>query len=353
MNRLLILALAALPTPALAQHDAHAGHHPPPASADPHAGHAMPAGADPHAGHVMPAPAPTPVDPHAGHGMPTPAPAPVDPHAGHRMPPPAPVADPHAGHVMPPPPSPTATGAIPAAALTGPAYAADSVWGAAAMAASRHHLIAHHGGMAASKLLIDRLEVAVADGPDTLVWDGEAWIGGDIERLWLKSEGESSDGTTEGSAEVLWTHAIGPFFDLQAGVRHDFAPGADTTHLGLGVAGLAPYWVEVDAALFLSHRGDLTASIEAEYDLRLTQRLILQPRVELTLAAQAVAEQRIGAGLTDVEAGLRLRYAIDPHLAPYVGVGWHRAFGDTADLRRADGEAVGGWSVLIGVRSWF
>jgi copper resistance protein B len=119
------------------------------------------------------------------------------------------------------------------------------------------------------------------------------------------------------------------------------------------VQGLAPYWFEVDAAAFLSTKGDLTARVEAEYDQRITQRLILQPRVEFDLAAQDVPELGIGSGLSTAELGARLRYEFKPQFAPYVGVEYERAFGDTADFRRAEGEDVGGWSFLIGLRAWF
>src|SRR3546814_3276778 len=115
----------------------------------------------------------------------------------------------------------------------------------------------------------------------------------------------------------------------------------------------SPYWFEVDGALFLSDKGDVTARIEAEYDLRLTQKLILQPAAELNVAAQDVPELGVGSGLSTAELGLRLRYQFVPEFAPYIGVNYERDFGDTADFRRARDEKVGGWNFLIGIRSWF
>ncbi|WP_243450888.1 copper resistance protein B [Sphingosinicella sp. CPCC 101087] len=333
--------------------DSHAGHEAP---ADPHAGHDM--GADhgegqtgPHAGHAMPAepPAQFPAsstarpDPHAGHSMPE----------GHGAHGPA-QADPHAGHVMPAAPAP-APAAPPAEAHSGPVHAADSVFGEARMAAAREALRETHGDVRTSRLLIDRFEARLRDGDDGYLWDAQFWWGGDVDKLWLKTEGEGVFDRGVESAEVqgLWSRAIDPWFDLQVGVRHDFRPAPDRTHLVVGFQGLAPYWFEIDGALFLSHEGEVSARLEAEYDLRLTPRLIAQPQAELELAAQDMPELGVGAGLSTAELGLRLRYEIAPEFAPYVGIAYERAFGDTADYWRAEGEDAGGWSLLLGLRAWF
>lgn len=267
--------------------------------------------------------------------------------------------DPHAGHAMPmpaqadsaPPVSPA-----PAASSMGPARAADTVFEPGAMVASREVLRAEHGGASTSRFIIDRLEHVARNGDDGYAWDDvQFWYGGDLNKLWLKSAGEGAYGESVEEAELqaLWSHAIAPFFDVQAGVRYDFRPEPERAHLVLGLQGLAPLWFEVDAAAFLSEEGDLTARIESEYDLRITQALILQPRVELELAAQDVSELAIGSGLSSAAAGLRLRYQFVPEFAPYVGVEYAHAFGDTQDLRRAMDENSGGWSLVIGVRAWF
>jgi len=325
--------------------DPHAGHQVPETpQADPHAGHDMSATPqpDPHAGHDVPATPPP--DPHAGHGA-----AAADPHAGHG----AAAADPHAGHGSSAPTPPTAP--PPPGALTGPAHAADLVFGAGEMARAREELRREHGDMLVGKLLVDRLEARIRNGSDGYLWDGQGWYGGDIDKVWVKTEGEGEfgGGIEEAEVQALWSHAIGPFFDLQAGARYDIRPQPDRGHLVLGIQGLAPYWFEVDAAAFLSSKGDLTARVEAEYDQRITQKLILQPRIEFDLAAQNIPEIGIGSGLSTGELGLRLRYEFKPQFAPYVGVEYERAFGDTADFRRAAGEDVGGWSFLVGVRAWF
>ena len=332
----------------------------------------------------VPAPQPAPSPPasstvcspeHAAMGHCTPAPAPQtaptpptsDPrcppeHAamGHCTPsvPPQPKAgdtDPHAGHDMSilsgPEPQP---GPPPPEALAGPKHAADAYWGEA-MDRSRNILREEHGGMPASKLLVDRAETRLRDGRDGYIVDMQAWYGGDIDKLWLKSEVEGSWGEKLEHAEVqaLWSHAIDPWFDVQAGVRYDPQPGPNRTHLVLGIQGLAPHWWEVEGALFLSNKGDVTARAEAEYDLRITQRLILQPRAEVDVSLQDVPELAIGSGLTNAALGLRLRYQISPLVAPYVGVEYERAFGDTRRFLRAEGEDPGGFNLLAGIRFWF
>lgn len=313
-----------------------------------------------------PKPAAPAVDPHVGHDMgampvPTPPPTPVDPHAGHdmsNMPTPDRPADPMAGHDMsamadqtPAPP----VAPPPAAAFSGPAHAADLAFDPAVMAAARRNLQDEHGNIRTYKVLIDQLEAVVREGRDGFKWDGQAWYGGDIDKIWFKTEGEGASGREVDEAELqaLWSHAIDPWFDLQAGVRYDFRPSPQRAHLVLGVQGLAPYWFELDGALFLSEKGDLTARFEGEYDLRLTQKLILQPRLEFDVALQDAPEIGVGSGVSSAELGARLRYEIRPEFAPYVGVEYQRAFGDTRDFRRAEGDDAGGWSLLLGVRTWF
>jgi copper resistance protein B len=267
------------------------------------------------------------------------------------------------GHAMPQDksaPDAAPESAVPARALEGPRHAADSIWGAEAMAEAREVLTKSHGAMTTGMVMIERLEARVpAEGGDTgYVWDAQAWYGGDISRFVLKTEGEGVFGGEFGGtledAEVqaLYSRAIGPFFDLQAGVRFDPEPDS-RTHAVIGIQGLAPYMFHVDGALFLSDRGDLTARLEAEYDQKITQALILQPRVELELAAQDIPEREIGAGLTKIEPGLRLRYEIIREFAPYVGVEYEAKLGQTADLARAEGEDPDRFKFLIGLRAWF
>lgn len=254
------------------------------------------------------------------------------------------------GHCTP------ATAPAPAKSPTGPEHAADTIYDPGVMAAKRRSVLVNaHGGMTASRVLIDRLELRAQDGRDGYAWEGDAWVGGDYDKLWIKSEGEGEVGRRldRGEAQMLWSRAIRPFFDLQAGVRYGFGRGPERADLVVGIQGLAPYWFELDAAAFLSTKGDLTARVEAEYDQRLTNRLILQPRAEVLFAAQDVPELGLGSGLSSAELGLRLRYQFVPEFAPYVGAAYERKFGDTADFARRIGEDTGGWSFVLGVRAWF
>ena len=345
---------------------------PVPTASDPHAGHQMPA--EPSAAPAKPQPAPSSscLPEHAAMGhctLPTqgqqtaPTSTPADPHAGHQVPAaePQPAASSsclpeHAamGHCTLAAPE-VPVGPPPHEALSGPAHAADAVWGTDAMQRSRNILREEHGGMPASKLLVDRAETRFRDGRDGYLFDLQAWYGGDIDKLWLKSEIEGSWGKKLEHAEVqaLWSHAIDPWFDLQAGVRFDPQPGPNRTHLALGIQGLAPYWWEVEGTLFLSNKGELTGRAEAEYDFRITQKLILQPRAEVELSAEDIPELGIGSGLTDASLGLRLRYQHSPLVAPYFGVEYEHAFGDTREFRRAEGDDPDGFNLVAGIRFWF
>lgn len=308
---------------------------------DPHAGHDMSA----MPGMAMPASEPAAADPHAGHdmsGMTMP-----DPHAGHDMATMAGMGDP-VGTDLPPGDKPA-----PAPARD---HLADRFWGAQAMAAARsEHLTREHGGMTFHQLLFDIAEVQLREGRDGYRWEGQGWIGGDIHRLWLKSEGEGDIGGALGTAEVqaLYSRALDPYWNLQAGIRHDIRPAPSQTYATVGIEGLAPGFFEVGAALFLSTKGDLLGRVEGYYDQRITNYVVLQPRIEANVAAQDVAATGTGAGLSDVEAGLRLRYEGRREFAPYIGVAWERRFGATARFARARGGDSGGMSVVAGVRAWF
>ena len=263
--------------------------------------------------------------------------------------------DPHAGHNMGP--DKTAglpSGPPPAEAFQGPRHAADVIFGEERMAEVREQNRRTHGAMTTGMVMAERLELRVAEGHDAFLWDAQGWFGGDIDKFVLKTEGEGEIGGSVEDAEIqaLWGHAIGPWFDLQAGVRLDVEPET-RAHAVIGVQGLAPYMIHLDAAAFLSDRGHLTARIEAEHDWKLTQSLILQPRAEVVLSAQDIPERDTGAGLVKIETGARLRYEIVPEFGPYVGIGYEAKLGETADLARAAGEDVDGLAFLIGLRAWF
>jgi copper resistance protein B len=287
-------------------------------------------------------------DPHAGHGAETEA---QDRHTGHRAE--EQVKDPHAGHAAEE--AEPARKEAPPAAYSGPRHAADTLFEPADMDRARRGLHHEHGGMTTRGLLVDRLETRLDSGEDGYAWDAQAWYGGDVDRLWIRTEGEGCFGgrTERAELQALWSRAVTPWFDLQAGVRYDFRPQPERGYLVLGLQGLVPYLFEVDAAAFVSDDGDVSARFEAEYDLLITQRLVLRPRAEVELALQEVPELGIGSGISKVEAGLRLRYEFAREFAPYAGLQWERALGDTADFSRAEGRSTNELLVVAGVNFWF
>lgn len=234
-------------------------------------------------------------------------------------------------------------------------HAADAYFDPAAMAAARKAVLKETGGMGASMLMLDRLEWRPHSGTDGYAWELEGWTGGDIDRIAIKSKGEGAFGGPLEKAEVQigWNRALDPWFNMRAGIRQDFQPRPRRTQAVLAIEGLAPYWFEVEGELFVSHKGEVSARAEANYDQRITQSLILQPAAELNFSAQNITELEQGAGLTSVELGLRLRYEIRREFAPYVGVHWERKLGRTADYARTDGEKPGQFNVVAGIRFWF
>jgi copper resistance protein B len=208
-------------------------------------------------------------------------------------------------------------------------------------------------------VLFDQLEFQAAEGPDALRWDALAWYGGDVNRLWLETEGEhfaGGDGEIE-RIDVEYGRMISPFWDLQTGLgyqrEYGDGPDPDRFYALVGLQGLAPYWFEMDANLRVSEDGDVSADLELEYDLLFTQRLVLQPRFETEASFQEVEEFGVGRGLNSVRLGLRLRYELRREFAPYLGVSWARKLGGTADLAREGDEDVETLSVVGGVRLWF
>lgn len=202
-------------------------------------------------------------------------------------------------------------------------------------------------------LLIDQLEWQDADG-GAQAWDVTGWIGTDRDRLWLRTEGEREGGRTDSAfAEALYGRAISPWWDLVVGVRNDFRPGPERTWVAVGVQGLAPYKFDIEATAYIGESGRSHARIEAEYELLLGNRLILQPQIEAELHSEKDRRRRIGAGLSNVELGLRLRYEIRREFAPYLGVVWNQKFGDSADFARTDGERIEDTRLVAGIRIWF
>ncbi|UNK44133.1 copper resistance protein B [Luteimonas sp. S4-F44] len=201
---------------------------------------------------------------------------------------------------------------------------------------------------------VDRLEGFDTDHGHGLGWEVDSWIGGDLHRVWLKSSGERVAGRThDASVDALYGRSVSPWWDVVAGAHHVFAPGRAKTYASVGVQGLAPYFFEVSAMAHVDDRGRVLAELEIEYEWLLTNRLILQPAVELAAASEADPERRIGSGLGEIEAGLRLRYEVTRRFAPYIGLVHARSFGQTRALEQADGGSGRETRWVIGVRTWF
>lgn len=223
---------------------------------------------------------------------------------------------------------------------------------AAAVPADHGHMI--HADILQRFVLFNRLEVWDADPGTGMAWEGQAWFGTDLNRLWLRSEGERVDGKTEGAdLEVLYGRSIARWWDVVAGVRHDFQPAGSQSFAAIGVMGLAPQKFEVGATAYIGERGQTAARVEAEYELLLTNRLVLQPLVEANLHGRDDRVRGIGSGLSTIEVGLRLRYEVVREFAPYIGIVRERAFGNTADFRRDEGEDIDDTRIVAGLRIWF
>ncbi|KQQ68274.1 copper resistance protein CopB [Pseudomonas sp. Leaf127] len=245
----------------------------------------------------------------------------------------------HAGHAMPaaspapPSPVPALTDADRAAVYAHPAG----------------HQV--HDNALNHQIVIDQLEWQHASEGKALAWNINGWIGGDIDRLWLRSEGERSQGRTEhAEVQALWGHAISPWWDVLGGVRQDFKPGAPQTWAALGVQGMPLSGLETEVTVFIGEAGQSALRLESEYDLLLTNRLILQPRAELNLYGKDDPQRDIGSGLADSELGLRLRYEVRREFAPYVGVSWNKRYGQSAGDGDEDASQT---RLVLGVRLWF
>ena len=215
-----------------------------------------------------------------------------------------------------------------------------------------------------TRVMLDQLELRNGDGSNLSTLEGQVWIGKDLNKLWLKTEIERRDGKTQDASsydsevQALYSHAIAPFWDAQIGLMHssdarDAKPRPTRDWGVIGLQGLAPYWFDVDTALFVGESGRIAARFSAEYELLFTQRLILTPNIEVNVYGQNDAATGTGSGLSDAKAGLRLRYEIRREFAPYVGINWNKKFGNSAEFVKSQGEAVSDTELVMGLRIWF
>lgn len=290
---------------------------------------------------------------HAGHGTPpatatkTPEPAPDMPANGHSPlhatdPLPAGgefLAPPEPGNDIPPDP---------------PAdHAADALYPRAAMERARAVLEEEHGGALISQVMANELEYTGSDGGHGYRWHIEAWYGGDLNRAVFRTKAEGAGALETAEVQALYSRAVGPYADLQVGLRYDIEPHPNRTYLTIGAQALLPYWFEAEGALFVGEGGQLLGRLEGSYDLMLTQLLVLQPNAEVNLALRDDAAVSLGSGFSSAEVGLRLRYEFSREFAPYIGILWERKFGRTADLARLAGEDPEATRFVGGLRAWF
>jgi copper resistance protein B len=202
-------------------------------------------------------------------------------------------------------------------------------------------------------LLLDQFEWRHDGAADAAVWEGEAWYGGDYDKLWLRTEGNRLQGITENArVELLWDRIVSRWWNLQAGAREDFGNGPPRTWAALGVQGRAPYGFDVEATVYAGDAGRTAARVKVEYDLRLTRRLVAQPEAEANLYGKADPARQLGSGLADLDAGVRLRYELRREFAPYVGLAWRRVCGATAGFARTQGVGASELEWVAGFRVW-
>ena len=202
-------------------------------------------------------------------------------------------------------------------------------------------------------LMVDELEWRGANGQSAGAWDAQGWYGGDSDKAWLKTEGVHTDRWTAASAEFLWDRVVSPWWSAQVGVRNDFGTGPSRSWLAVGLEGVAPYMFDTEATLYVGESGRTAARVKMDYDLYLTQRLVLQPKVEVNAYGKPDSARALGSGVSDLELGARMRYEFRRELAPYIGLDWSRMFGSTADLARADGRDAHDLQLTAGVKFWF
>jgi copper resistance protein B len=209
------------------------------------------------------------------------------------------------------------------------------------------------------QIVVDQWELRDDGAARSGVWEGEGWYGGDYDKLVVRSEGAWPSGAAaQGRVELLWDRIATRWWSVQAGARYDAGGGPGKGWAAVGMRGLAPYWIDTEATLYLGSAGSVAARLKAQTDLRITQRLILQPELELNAYSRADRARQQGAGLPDIDAGLRLRYEIRRELAPYLGLAWTHRAGEAGGDDAGEGHGVGSGEAdqlqwLIGVRFWF
>lgn len=194
----------------------------------------------------------------------------------------------------------------------------------------------------------------VENEDNTYLFEGEAWFGYDLDKVWLKADIEHHQGATEElELQALYSKAVAPNWDFQVGIRKDFSPNPDNHWLVLGFKGLAPYYFELNPSLFISESGQVGFRMIAEYEVLLTQQWILSPEIEMNVYSKNDEQYQLGSGLADSELSLQLRYEVSPKFAPFIAISRNNAYGNTADFLRTQGEPTNSTEYTLGFRAWF
>jgi copper resistance protein B len=203
-------------------------------------------------------------------------------------------------------------------------------------------------------VLFDQLEWQAGNNPNGMSVDTRGWVGRNRDRLWFRAEADADDGRVAASqVHLLYARQFSRWWDVVAGISQDLRPGRPQTWAAFGVQGLAPYWFEVQATIHVGASGRTHARFEVEYELLLTNRLVLQPLIEAEIFGKSDPARGVGAGLSTTDAGFRLRYEFKRELAPYVGVSWAQKWGKTSNLAAAVGDESGDARFVTGLRLWF
>jgi copper resistance protein B len=203
-------------------------------------------------------------------------------------------------------------------------------------------------------VLLDELEYQSYTGGEEIALEAKGWVGRDRDRVWFRAEGDYKERSIgDAEAHVLYGKQFSRWWDVVMGVRQDIRPGPGRTWAAFGVQGLAPYWFQIEATGYAGESGRTQARVEVEYELLFTNRLALQPLVEMNVVGKSDPERGLGRGLSTSEAGFRLRYEFAREFAPYAGILWTRRWGQTADMARESGRAVARTRFVGGVRVWF
>lgn len=205
-----------------------------------------------------------------------------------------------------------------------------------------------------TKVMIDQLETRITEGDNPLVLEAQAWIGKDLNKFVIKADIEQVNGETEElELQALYSKAIAVYWDFQIGIRQDLKPTPTNTWLAVGFQGVAPYWFEIDTALFISESNQINLRFTAEYEWMITQRWVLSPEISVNFHSKNDELTGTGAGLSDSQLGLRLRYEIKREFAPYIGINWNNKYGATATYAKNEGEKVSDTQIVMGIRAWF